>query len=100
MDEEVRKAQRTLERAGIKGLLPEDEFIIAKAIEGFRADSNISSTYFTDTIQSNSFINYLETGDHNAVASTPHNEWLLRGFRYHLGLTKFLVEEAKKVLNR
>lgn len=102
MDEELRKAQRVFERAGIRGLLPEDEFIMKQVFEFIRKDKSLLLNFLLDSHQTRSVTNYLNSpgpasGDREqALISNPV---LLPAIRYYTGLSKLVCDEVRAALS-
>lgn len=98
MDEELRKAQRIFERAGIP--VPNNhQQIIQSAIQLMQADTggNLEFTYWTEHHRCNIILEYLEKNNINrAMEQLPV---LTSGLKYYLGLSKLIWEIGRKTLS-
>lgn len=94
MDDEVRKAMRILERAGINVVSVDHNLIIKAALEFIKADGKMGLEYCQETYQTRSILAYLVDGNKEKVSGL-----LTEGVRYYLGLAKFIYEEGKSSLN-
>lgn len=100
MDDEVRKAQRVLERAGIKMIPADHEAIIKIALDLMKTDKIFSQenlNYFTGAVRVHDVTIYLQSKDRPQLEVA--QPILADGVKYYLALAQYIWDTGKSQLS-